>query len=109
MNDLLKLALHAHGGLNHWSLYTKVYALIHVDGILFTAKGQTGVINEGQVELELREQHGRYIGFDRQPGLDAWFEPDRITFINKGEVIEALSNPRASFRDHVDLRPARYR
>lgn len=101
MNDLLKLALEAHGGLDNWNRYDKAHAHMLIDGILISAKAQAGVITDSQLELELHEQRGRYIDFGNQEGLEAHFDPERTTLVNKGKLMEVLIDPRASFKDHV--------
>src|SRR6266436_4503237 len=48
MNDLLNLAVEAHGGLKRWSQLTVVKASVSITGELWQLKAQSGVLDEGR-------------------------------------------------------------
>jgi len=100
MNDLLALAVDAHGGLQQWNKFQKVTVHMLVKGALWPAKGQDGVISDSWFESELRRQATRYIDFQK-PGQEAIFQPGKVAIIDHGSPVEELSNPRASFEGHV--------
>jgi hypothetical protein len=45
MDDLLKLAIEAHGGLEHWREFNVVRANASITGALWHLKGQADVLN----------------------------------------------------------------
>lgn len=101
MNDLLQLAVDAHGGLVRWNHFNKITVHILVNGMLWPLKGQDGVLSDTRIELELRKQRGRYIDFDGKAGQETYFSPDRVAIAGKGHVVEELINPRDSFSGHT--------
>ena len=101
MNDLLRLAVDAHGGLDRWNSFDKIAVHILVSGMLWSAKRQDGVLSDTRIEVELRKQHGRYIDFDSKAGQETFFSPDRVAIIDNGHVVEELINPRDSFSGHT--------
>jgi hypothetical protein len=101
MNDLLQLAVDAHGGLDRWNSFDKVAVHILVSGVLWHAKGQDGVLSDTRIEVELRKQRGRYIDFDSKAGQETYFSPGRVAIVDKGHVVEELINPRDSFSGHT--------
>ncbi len=99
MNDLLKLAITAQGGLDQWRQFYTVSAHLLVGGILWAMKGHDGVIDEVDVKVNLLEQKTSHIP------SNAWhtvYTPDRIAIeTGNGDLVEELYNPRSSFKDHV--------
>lgn len=98
MNDLLNLAIKAHGGLDSWRKFYTASAHLVVGGILWEKKGHGGVIDEVDVKVNLLEQKTSHI-----PG-EVWhtaYTPERIAIeTGKGDVVEELYNPRSSFEGH---------
>jgi hypothetical protein len=45
MNDLLDLALAAHGGWDHWQHHSKLTANASVGGVLWAVKGKDGILD----------------------------------------------------------------
>jgi hypothetical protein len=99
MNDLLNLAIAAHGGLDQWRQFYTVSAHLVVGGVLWGMKGHEGVIEEVNVKVNLLEQKTSHI-----PG-EAWhtvYTPDRIAIeTGSGDLVEELYNPRSSFKGHT--------
>lgn len=100
MNDLLQLAVDAHGGLERWNRFDKVAVHILVSGMLWSAKGQDGVLRDSRIEVELHKQRGRYIDFESKPGQETYFSPNRVAIVEKGHPVQELIDPRDSFNDH---------
>ncbi|MHA4847244.1 hypothetical protein ACX0G7_23980 [Flavitalea antarctica] len=99
MNDLIKLAIDAHGGLDRWRQFYNVSAHLEVGGLLWGMKGHAGVIESVDVKLNLLEQKTSHI-----PN-SAWhtvYTPDRIAIETaSGDIVEELYNPRASYQSHA--------
>ena len=76
MNDLLQLAIEAHGGLERWSQLTNVKASLSVTGNLWQLKAQPdapkGTVIEAQVKCQ--QLTTQLIGTNR----GAVFTPDRV-------------------------------
>jgi hypothetical protein len=56
MNDLLKLAVEAHGGLGRWNQLSFVKADASITGAIWAVKGQPDVLKDVQLEAKLHEQ-----------------------------------------------------
>lgn len=99
MNELLKLAIDAQGGLDQWRKFNTVSAHFRVGGILWEMKGHGGVIEEVDVKVNLLEQKTSHIPNDQWHTV---YTPDRIAIETAGgEVIDELYNPRASYAGHT--------
>lgn len=101
MNDLLKLAVEAHGGLKRWNELTSVNATMKVGGLLWEAKGVPGFASTGKVTANLHEQT-----YFNEPFLKAGqrshFENGKIAIETlDGKVISERENPRAAFDGHT--------
>jgi hypothetical protein len=99
MENLLKMAIDAHGGLDRWKQFEKIRIHMKLGGALWALKGQDGVISDTYFEADLKSQKARYLDFVKK-GQDAVFTPDQISIIKDGQVLEELRNPRASFSNH---------
>jgi len=99
MNELLKLAIKAQGGLDQWRQFYTVSAHLIVGGVLWGMKGHEGTIEQVDVKVNLLEQKTSHIP------SEAWhtvYTPDRIAIeTGAGQLLEELYNPRSSFKDHV--------
>jgi hypothetical protein len=69
MNNLLELALEAHGGLARWSQLETLTADLSVTGALWRIKGQAGALQQIRIEAELPRQKltTHFRGQDAQP------------------------------------------
>lgn len=101
MNNLLKLTVEAHGGLRTWNRFSKISVHMLVGGIIWKAKGQDGVINDSHLEIDLRQQKGRFIAFDNNQDLETSYDPNRVAIFKNGKLVEELMNPRSSFNGHI--------
>ena len=101
MNELLEIAIEAHGGLARWKELHSVTAHLTQGGALWALKGQAGVLDDVVVTASLhREQasHHPFGAADRRSS----FTPERVAILNgDGSVVEALDRPRDSFAGHT--------
>src|ERR1700738_4674820 len=77
MNDLLELALKAHGGLKRWSWLTTVKASVSITGKLRQLKAQPEALKDVVVEAQLKRQQltTHFIRKSRR----SVFTPDRVS------------------------------
>jgi hypothetical protein len=99
MENLLKLAIDVHGGLDRWKQFEKIKIHMKVGGALWSLKQQDGVISDTVFEADLKNQRGRYLDFVNK-GQDAVFTPNQTSMVKDGQVLEELTNPRGSFANH---------
>jgi hypothetical protein len=100
MNDLLTLAVKAHGGLDRWNQFTSVRASVSVGGELWHVKGKPDALKHIRVEAHLRDEQMTTDFVDQNKRLV--FTPDRVAVENEtGEVLGSRENPRSAFRDQV--------
>jgi hypothetical protein len=100
MNNLLHLALDAHGGIHQWKRFQKVTVNMMVSGILWHLKGQDGILRNSGIEVELHKQRAKYIDFENKAGLETYFDPGRVAIVDSEHLVQELLNPRDSFKGH---------
>lgn len=101
MNTLAKRTIDAHGGLDRWVGFTRVDADLKQGGALWALKGKAGVLDDVHVAADLRQQWVSHFPFG-QPGRRSVFTGTEVVLQDDdGRVLEALSRPRESFRDHT--------
>ena len=96
MNELLELALRAHGGLERWSRIKSIQVAAAITGAMWFVKGKGDVLKNVVLTAETQKEH-LTVDF---PGQDkrAIFEPGRIVIeTENGTLIEARDNPEKSF------------
>lgn len=99
MNNLLKLAIEAQGGLDLWRKFSTVSAHLKVGGVLWAMKGHNGTIDSVNVTVNLLEQKTSHIPSDQ---WHTAYTPDRVAIeTNNGDVVEEVFNPRPSFTGHT--------
>ena len=100
MNELLELAVAAHGGLDRWHSYRSISLELSVGGVLWELKGQDGLFANATYQADTHTQRatlGRFDAADRH----VRFTPDRLVLeTDTGEVIEVRDNPRGLRRPH---------
>jgi hypothetical protein len=57
MNELLAIALDAHGGLDRWNKLKGLSAGMSISGSTWVIKGQPDLFNNVRIEMPIREQH----------------------------------------------------
>jgi hypothetical protein len=101
MNDLLSLALAAHGGMARWSCYTDVEATLTVTGGLWSIKQRTDLFDPISIFAATRDQ-GLILQPFSAPDRLALFEPDSVTIETLEErVVSCCEHPLAEFADHA--------
>jgi hypothetical protein len=102
MNELLKLAVSAHGGLDRWGKISKVSAHINAGGALWHLKGKPNLLDDYNLNVSTKEQHVLFNGFSAVDKRSI-YTPDRVSVenINTGETLLSRDNPRAAFDNHV--------
>jgi hypothetical protein len=96
MNELLSLAIKAHGGLDRWQKVRRVEATASITGAIWYVKGRPDVLKNVVVASETGPERVTmtFTGQDKR----STFEPDRVVIeTNNGTLIEARDNPEASF------------
>ena len=105
MNELLELAVAAHGGLDRWHSYCNVSLELSVGGVLWELKGQAGLFADATYEADTHTQRatlGRFGAPDRR----VRFTPDRLVLeTGAGDVIDVRDNPRRAFAGHTNETP----
>ena len=96
MNDLLDIAVKAHGGLDRWRRFRSIRVAASITGAIWFVKGQGDVLKDVVLTADTREER-LVVDF---PGADkrAIFEPERIIIQRAdGSLIAARDQPELSF------------
>ena len=96
MNELLKLAVEAHGGLDRWNKVQAMKVAASITGGIWYVKSKGDFLKNVVLTAETRNER-LTVDF---PGQDkrAIFEPSRVVIETlDGTVIEARDNPEKSF------------
>ena len=105
MNDLLKIATDAHGGLKRWQQLRTVSADLSIGGVLWDLKGRAGLFSRATYEAELRDQRA-ILGHFGGPERRVRFTPDRLVLETvRGDEIARHEHPREAFAGHVNETP----
>jgi hypothetical protein len=104
MNDLLQLAVDAHGGLKRWNEISTMKVAASITGAIWFVKSQGDYLKDIVMTVDTRTER-LVTDF---PGQDKrlTFEPERIVMEKvDGTVIRTCDNPEESFRGHVRETP----
>ncbi|MGE5289008.1 MAG: hypothetical protein ACM3ML_17770 [Micromonosporaceae bacterium] len=97
MNDLLKLAVNAHGGVRRWEQISRFRATASITGPIWALKGKPGLLEDVVLEGETRDQRLIITLFPR-PGQYTTWEPYRQTIeTTEGVLLAERRDPAASF------------
>ncbi len=97
MNDLLALAVEAHGGLPRWDEYKTLQIELSVGGAIWRIKQQPGLLADKIFEIETHAEWLTITPFAR-PDRRSVFVPDRLVLETlDGAVVESRENPEAAF------------
>ena len=99
MDELLELAITAHGGLDRWNQVTSVSFAASITGALWYVKRKPDVLKDVIVRVYTKEERVdmSFVGQDKR----TTFRPDLVALEHKdGTVIEARDDPEESFDDH---------
>ena len=98
MNDLLDLAIAAHGGWDYWQHLSKLTANASIGGVLWALKGKDGILVSLVVEVDCHRQYAVFISSE----VRSIYAPSRTTIETiDGKIIESRDDPRAAFKGHV--------
>lgn len=101
MNDLLELAIKAHGGLKRWNELKTGSAHLENGGVLWPMKGHPEFIQPSRVTINLHKQKASHEPF-LKPNQRTSVEPNRVAIETlDGKVLEERMNPRDSFKGHT--------
>jgi hypothetical protein len=99
MNQLLNLAVEAHGGLNRWNQLRTLKAKIAEGGIIWEMKGKADALKDVHVQARLHEQH--FITDLPRWGRRFVFAPQRVEIFTESGVLEgSRDNPRKAFEGY---------
>ncbi len=101
MAALLDQVLDAYGGRARWEQVRSISARKRFGGITWQAKQVAGILDDGQVTVEVQRERTSFTPFTAAD-LRVTFEPDRVAVETlQGEVKDELLSPRASFAGHT--------
>ncbi|MER8376018.1 hypothetical protein [Mesorhizobium sp. M1409] len=101
MNSLAQKIVDAHGGLETWNRFTSLTAHLTQGGALWVLKGHAGKLDETNVTVGLRDEWASHHPFGPD-GKVSQFRPGKVEIQDSsGNVVEELSDPRASFAGHT--------
>ena len=104
MNDLLKLAVEAHGGLKRWSRVEAVTAAASITGEIWRVKSKPDYLKNVIFKIETKRERVTM----HFPGQDkrSVFEPNRVEMQRRdGTVVATRDDPEASFQGHDKFTP----
>jgi hypothetical protein len=105
MNDLLAIAVEAHGGLQRWNEFATLTAELSVGGAIWQVKQQPGLLTDKIFEIETHTERLTITPFTA-PDRRCVFVRDRLALETlDGTVIESRDNPEASFADQTLATP----
>jgi hypothetical protein len=97
MNELLKLAIEAHGGLRRWEQIERFCATASITGAIWELKGQPGLLNDVVLAGETRDQRMIITPYPRSGHYATW-EPHRQTIeTSTGVLVAERRDPAAAF------------
>lgn len=105
MNDLLELALAAHGGLARWQSFTTARAQVAIGGAIWDYKQQPGMLDNVTWAADLTRQHVTCKPYDGV-GRHSEFTPDRVAILDADDGLVCSRNaPRLHFASHTQSSP----
>ena len=105
MNDLLELAVKAHGGLDRWQQLTEITAHVSISGTLWGRKGHPDALVDTHVTLDPHRQRITYDPFLHE-GRRSVFLPDHTVIETQdGRMAAERHNPKAAFAGHTSATP----
>jgi hypothetical protein len=99
MNDLLELAVAAHGGLERWNQVNSIAVDASITGALWHVKGKSDALKDVHLEVNTNREllTMDFVGQDKR----SVFEPLRVVVERRdGSVIDARDEPERSFDGH---------
>ena len=104
MNDLLQVAVDAHGGLSRWNQLKRVKASLSITGAIWQMKGKPDILNDVSIEAELHKE--RLTTHFNGKGIRTVFDPNRVIVETEdGRLVDNRDDPRSAFRGHTRQTP----
>jgi hypothetical protein len=104
MNDLLQVAVDAHGGLSRWNQLKRVKASLSITGAIWQMKGKPDILKDVSIEAELHKE--RLTTHFNGKGIRTVFEPNRVIVETEGgRLVDNRDDPRSAFRGHTRQTP----
>jgi len=104
MNDLLQVAVDAHGGLSRWNQLKRVKASLSITGAIWQVKGKPDILKDVSIEAELHKE--RLTTHLNGKGIRTVFEPNRVIVETEGgRLVDNRNDPRSAFRGHTRQTP----
>jgi hypothetical protein len=105
MNDLLEMAVEAHGGIRRWNEFNTLRAELSIGGAIWEVKQQPGLLSDKTFEIQTKQERLSITPFS-SPGQSAVFVPSRQTLeTSDGTIVESRDDPEASFAGQVRETP----
>jgi hypothetical protein len=104
MNDLLQLAVDAHGGFKRWNQISEIKVAASLTGAIWFVKGKGDVLKDVVMTVDTTKERlvNDFPGQDKR----TIFEPHRLVMERRdGTLIEARENPEASFAGQLRETP----
>ena len=100
MNELLSIAVQAHGGLDRWNQLSRLQAELSITGGLWHVKGKPDVLKHVTFKAHTQDQHMSVGPFSAQD-LRGFFEPGCLSLTDASDQLVAQrDNPRMLFIGH---------
>jgi hypothetical protein len=98
MNELLELAVEAHGGLDRWKAIKNIELELSITGAIWYLKSKPDVLKNITMRVDTNRElvTTEFVGESKR----TTFEPDRVVVEVDGAVVESRDNPEASFEGH---------
>jgi len=108
MNQLLDLAVNAHGGLEFWKNVSRLDVAVSISGSLWRIKGYPAGLPNVRMAIDPHQPSVSITPFSG-PDRIGHFEPDRVWISDsEGRLIEERGAPRDAFAGHVRATPWDY-
>ncbi len=98
MNNLLEMAVVAHGGLDRWNQVASVHAHASITGAVWHLKGRPDVLKDVTIEAQTRTEY-LTMQFPVQ-GKRSIFEPGRIVIEQESAASQSYEHPVGAFVGH---------
>ena len=105
VNELLKLAIDAHGGMERWERVSQVEVVLTISGGLWRMKGYPQGLPNVTMTFDARTPKARIASY-LQPAHVGHFEADRVWIADAdGRVLQDRSKPRAALASNPREHP----
>jgi hypothetical protein len=97
MNDLLKFALAAHGGLERWQGFARLSARASIGGAIWDVKQRPGLLTDKEIVLDLHRQCLAIVPFGGDGNRSVLTGGKLSIRGTDGGIVERRDDPEASF------------